>query len=64
MDRIAGKNVSGEASQKWADLVPKIFRIAEIENNTNVNTLGVLQAEYSDGKCAVYITCVCVDQRR
>lgn len=38
MDRIVNKDPSKTASEKWATLMPKVFKIADAENNPNIAT--------------------------
>lgn len=49
MDHIFEKPESKRATEKWMSVVPKIFRIAEREQN--VKTIDFLgKQEYSDGE--------------
>lgn len=51
MERISSqKNAAQGAAEKWAELIPKVFKLAENENNSKIKmVLGDLGQEYSEG---------------
>ena len=45
------KNLASDAAGKWAELVPKIFKLAEAEDHPKINNLfGDLEGDLSSGK--------------
>lgn len=71
MDRIFDKPITSEAREKWLNLVPKVFQIAQLEQNSKtIEFLGGTET-YSEGKsvrqCMAFLSvcmsghvCVCV----
>lgn len=39
LDRICAKKVSVDAKNKWLEIVPKVLKIAESENNSTIDCL-------------------------
>ena len=50
MDRIAAKDVSKSANRKWNEIVPRVIRVAKIEENPCIEMFLQNLDDFSDGK--------------